>query len=192
MNAFLMATAVALSPAAAADQPAPPTHEVRTGESLSSIAQCELGDGDRWTELAALNDDRIDDPDVIEAGWALVLPEAGRGDCPERPSRRARVSATPSAASRQEPRKVKGTAVKPSGRGQGRGKLAGIRNCESGGDYGAVSASGKYRGAYQFDRQTWTAVGGSGDPAAASADEQDQRAAILYRRRGSSAWPSCG
>ncbi len=34
MNAFLMATAVALSPAAAADQPAPPTHEVRTGESL--------------------------------------------------------------------------------------------------------------------------------------------------------------
>ncbi len=65
MNAFLMTTAVALSPAAAADQPAPPTHEVRTGESLSSIAQCELGDGDRWTELAALNDDRIDGPDVI-------------------------------------------------------------------------------------------------------------------------------
>ncbi len=192
MNAFLMATAVALSPAPPADQPATPTHEVRTGESLSSIAQCELGDGDRWTELAELNDDRIDDPNLIEAGWTLVLPEAGADDCSERPTSVTRVSGAPSAAPRQESRRVKVTAVKPSGRGQDRGNLAGIRNCESSGDYGAVSADGKYRGAYQFDRQTWTAVGGSGDPAAASADEQDRRAAILYRQRGTSAWPSCG
>lgn len=71
------------------------------------------------------------------------------------------------------------------------GGLASVRNCESGGDYGAVSANGTYRGAYQFDRQTWASVGGSGDPAAASPDEQDRRAATLYVRRGTSAWPSC-
>ncbi|MBW3642205.1 MAG: transglycosylase family protein, partial [Actinobacteria bacterium] len=153
------------------------------------MAQCELGDGDRWAELVELNDDRIDDPNLIEAGWALVLPEPGADDCPERPTSTTSVSRAPSAAPRQEFRRVKVTAVKPSGRGQARGNLAGIRNCESSGDYGAVSANGRYRGAYQFDRQTWAAVGGSGDPAAASADEQDRRAAILYRQRGTSAWP---
>jgi hypothetical protein len=72
------------------------------------------------------------------------------------------------------------------------GHLRAIRACESGGDYRAVSPSGKYRGAYQFDRQTFAAVGGSGDPADASPAEQDKRAAILYDRRGPAPWPVCG
>ena len=70
--------------------------------------------------------------------------------------------------------------------------LAAIRACESGGDYGAVSSSGTYRGAYQFDAATWRAVGGHGDPAAASPAEQDRRAQMLYDRSGSSPWPVCG
>jgi hypothetical protein len=70
--------------------------------------------------------------------------------------------------------------------------LARIRRCESGGNYGAVSASGRYRGAYQFDRRTWAGVGGSGDPAAASAAEQDHRALLLLRQRGTRPWPVCG
>jgi hypothetical protein len=74
----------------------------------------------------------------------------------------------------------------------GGGSLADIRACESGGDYGAVSSSGTYRGAYQFDYQTWQSVGGSGDPAAASPEEQDMRAQMLYDQRGSSPWPNCG
>ena len=65
------------------------------------------------------------------------------------------------------------------------GHLASIRACESGGDYGAVSSSGTYRGAYQFDYATWQAVGGSGDPAAASPAEQDLRAQMLYDQSGS-------
>jgi hypothetical protein len=72
------------------------------------------------------------------------------------------------------------------------GPLAGIRACESGGSYRAVSSSGAYRGAYQFDYGTWASVGGSGDPAAASPAEQDYRAARLYAQRGSSPWPVCG
>ncbi|MCP5028967.1 MAG: hypothetical protein GY929_22055 [Actinomycetia bacterium] len=69
---------------------------------------------------------------------------------------------------------------------------AALRRCESSGSYSAVSPSGRYRGAYQFDVATWIAVGGSGDPAAAPAAEQDARALILFQRRGAGPWPVCG
>jgi peptidoglycan hydrolase-like protein with peptidoglycan-binding domain len=67
-----------------------------------------------------------------------------------------------------------------------------IAQCESGGNPTAVSASGQYRGKYQFSRETWRAMGGTGDPAAASEAEQDRRAAALYAREGASPWPVCG
>ncbi|HTO01743.1 MAG TPA: transglycosylase family protein, partial [Microthrixaceae bacterium] len=70
--------------------------------------------------------------------------------------------------------------------------LARIRRCESGGNYSIVSSSGRYRGAYQFDYRTWAGVGGSGDPAAASPAEQDYRALLLLRQRGTRPWPVCG
>ncbi len=69
--------------------------------------------------------------------------------------------------------------------------LQAIARCESGGDPTLVSASGRYRGKYQFDRATWRSVGGSGDPAAAPESEQDARAAKLMASRGPSAWPAC-
>lgn len=71
------------------------------------------------------------------------------------------------------------------------GTLASIRACESGGDYTAVSPNGQYRGAYQFDRQTWAAAGGSGDPAAASPSEQDMRAQAWIDAGHRGAWPNC-
>jgi hypothetical protein len=80
-----------------------------------------------------------------------------------------------------------GTAAPATG-----GGLDSVAQCESGGDPGAVSPDGRYRGKYQFDQQTWNSVGGSGDPAAASEAEQDQRAAALQAQRGSSPWPVCG
>ncbi len=70
--------------------------------------------------------------------------------------------------------------------------LARIAQCESGGNPRAISPSGLYRGKYQFSTDTWIAVGGSGDPAAASEAEQDRRAAILYSQRGAQPWPICG
>lgn len=70
------------------------------------------------------------------------------------------------------------------------GLLARIAQCESGGNPSAVS--GPYRGLYQFDRQTWASVGGTGDPAAASPAEQTRRAQMLLAQRGTSAWPVCG
>jgi hypothetical protein len=88
----------------------------------------------------------------------------------------------------------------PAGGGSVRGNptaaesaiLAKIRRCESRGNYSIVSPSGRYRGAYQFDIPTWRSVGGTGDPAAASPAEQDYRALLLLRARGTRPWPNCG
>ena len=70
--------------------------------------------------------------------------------------------------------------------------LEAIAACESGGDPSAVGGGGMYRGKYQFSRETWAGVGGSGDPAEASEAEQDRRAATLYARDGAGQWPVCG
>jgi Transglycosylase-like domain len=70
--------------------------------------------------------------------------------------------------------------------------LEAIASCESGGNPAAVSSDGSYRGKYQFSFETWAAVGGSGDPAAASEAEQDYRAAVLYVQSGPGQWPVCG
>ena len=69
---------------------------------------------------------------------------------------------------------------------------AALAKCESGGRPNAVSSTGKYRGMYQFSQSTWDAVGGTGDPAAASAEEQTKRAQMLYARSGAGQWPHCG
>jgi lysozyme family protein len=70
--------------------------------------------------------------------------------------------------------------------------LARIARCESGGDPTAVSPDGRYRGKYQFSRDTWKSLGGEGDPAEAPEEEQDRLARLLLERQGPSAWPHCG
>lgn len=74
-----------------------------------------------------------------------------------------------------------------------------LRQCESNGNYAITNPSGKYRGAYQFDRSTWNSVAGRHapnlvgvDPAAASPAEQDAMALALYSERGARPWPHCG
>jgi hypothetical protein len=69
--------------------------------------------------------------------------------------------------------------------------LVRIAECESGGDPRAVSRDGRYRGKYQFTLATWRSLGGSGDPAQAAESVQDRLALRLYRRSGTSPWPSC-
>lgn len=70
--------------------------------------------------------------------------------------------------------------------------LQAIAQCESGGDPTAIGGGGLYRGKYQFSVETWQAVGGSGDPAAAPEAEQDHRAILLYEQSGPGQWPVCG
>ena len=74
-----------------------------------------------------------------------------------------------------------------------------LRFCEATGNYEAVNPTGKYRGAYQFSRQTWDWIAGihhdhlvGVDPAAASPRDQDRMAQALYDLRGRGQWPVCG
>lgn len=69
--------------------------------------------------------------------------------------------------------------------------LAAIAACESSGNprsVGPVTAAGGHFGLYQFDLPTWQSVGGSGNPAHASAAEQTGRAAALLSDRGTQPW----
>jgi soluble lytic murein transglycosylase-like protein len=75
---------------------------------------------------------------------------------------------------------------------EGSTQLASIARCESGGDPTAISASGRYRGKYQFSRATWRELGGKGDPAKAPESVQDEMAARLFAQLGTSPWPVCG
>jgi hypothetical protein len=70
-------------------------------------------------------------------------------------------------------------------------QLQAIAACESGGNPTADTGNGFY-GKYQFTLSTWQAVGGSGNPAAASEGEQDRRAAALLAQAGPGQWPVCG
>src|ERR671911_679523 len=66
-----------------------------------------------------------------------------------------------------------------------------IAECESGGNPRAISPGGLYRGKYQFSRETWRALGGTGDPADAPEWRQDRLALKLYRQSGTAPWPNC-
>jgi hypothetical protein len=72
------------------------------------------------------------------------------------------------------------------------GTLQAIAACESGGNPHAIGGGGAFRGKYQFTYETWAAMGGSGDPAAAPEAEQDRLAAKLYATAGAGQWPVCG
>lgn len=77
--------------------------------------------------------------------------------------------------------------------------LARLRACESGVNYGAVSSTGSYRGAYQFSRGTWNNIArrhyphlAGVDPAAAHPFDQDRMARALWATSGRGQWPHCG
>jgi uncharacterized protein YabE (DUF348 family) len=83
----------------------------------------------------------------------------------------------------------------PSGVGSAaRLNWSGLAKCESGGNPRAANPAGYY-GLYQFNRQSWATVGGSGLPSQASGAEQTYRAQLLYNRangRWQGQWPNCG
>ncbi|RXR26862.1 resuscitation-promoting factor [Oerskovia turbata] len=67
---------------------------------------------------------------------------------------------------------------------------AALAKCESGGNPTTNTGNGYY-GLYQFSASTWRAVGGSGLPSQASAEEQTMRAQMLQARSGWGQWPAC-
>lgn len=66
-----------------------------------------------------------------------------------------------------------------------------LASCESHGQLDAVNRTGTFRGLLQFSRVTWESVGGSGDPAEATFEEQVWRGHVLQERSGWGQWPHC-
>jgi hypothetical protein len=66
--------------------------------------------------------------------------------------------------------------------------------CESGRDPKAVGGGGRYRGAFQFRKDTWRAAPKSpgGDPVRYSYKTQAVVAVALKRKDGAHHWPTCG
>ncbi|GHG00245.1 MULTISPECIES: LysM peptidoglycan-binding domain-containing protein [Streptomyces] len=70
-------------PSAASASPTYTVRDVRPAESLWSIAEREMGDGERWREIAALNEGRtmpdgrkFQSSSFLQPGWQLQMPEA--------------------------------------------------------------------------------------------------------------------
>lgn len=74
-----------------------------------------------------------------------------------------------------------------------------LRQCESSGNYRAVSRNGLYYGAYQFWPDTWNFVASRNyprlinvSPRDATPQDQDRMAYRLWEERGDQPWPVCG
>ncbi|MEU6182570.1 ubiquitin-like domain-containing protein [Streptomyces coeruleorubidus] len=143
---------------------------------------------------------RTDDPTLFRG--TEVVEEAGRPGL-----RRVTYSLRTVNGVKQKPRRVRtevvreprpqvvkvGTKPRPTSvQGADHLDWQGLAACESGGRPDAVDSSGTYGGLYQFDTQTWQALGGTGRPQDAPAAEQTYRAKKLYVRSGASPWPHCG
>lgn len=52
------------------------TYTVKPGDTLSGIAESEMGDAKRWPELYAANKDAVGkNPDMIHPGLELTIPD---------------------------------------------------------------------------------------------------------------------
>ncbi|MGI3779633.1 MAG: LysM peptidoglycan-binding domain-containing protein, partial [Janthinobacterium lividum] len=82
------------------------TVRVRSGDTLTSVAERALGDADRWTELYRANRDQLSDPDDLPVGLTLRLPggsPAERATTRDQDPHRTVGSAAPEPAAEPEP-----------------------------------------------------------------------------------------
>jgi nucleoid-associated protein YgaU len=61
--------------AAAGDVPTARMYIVQGGDSLSKIAKKFYGDANAWKRIFEANKDVVKNPDVIQPGWKLQIPE---------------------------------------------------------------------------------------------------------------------
>ncbi|MDP9070194.1 MAG: transglycosylase family protein, partial [Actinomycetota bacterium] len=119
-------------------------------------------------------------------------PKPAKGAAPAKPKPAAKPEPKPEA--KPKPAPPAALAAKTSAQKTEAETLACIRRVESGGNYGAVSPSGIYRGAYQMDDDFWRKYGGdaalTGRHEQASAAQQDAVAGRGFRDRGLDPWPS--
>lgn len=64
----------------AAAQSAAQTYTVQSGDSLWKIAKNHYGDGAQYMQIYYANRDKIQDPDKINVGWELTIPNANQSN----------------------------------------------------------------------------------------------------------------
>ncbi|MFI9359838.1 LysM peptidoglycan-binding domain-containing protein [Kitasatospora sp. NPDC053057] len=111
-RAALPAAQPAAAPASAADQhPTYTVRDSRPADSLWSIAERQLGSGERWEEIAKLNNGRVmDDSGIrfdaerpIQPGWELLMPADAKPDEAKAPAPAPAPTPAPAPAQAQTP-----------------------------------------------------------------------------------------
>lgn len=151
------------------------THVVKPGDTLWDLV------GSRYHEVARAN--HIANPDLIYVGQRIELDSVNASVPSE-----AAVTRRP--ASPRHPRHATRSHRASAAAVATASVWDRIAQCESGGDW-HISTGNGYYGGLQFTLSSWRAAGGSGNPAAASREEQIRVARNLQRMQGWGAWPVC-
>ena len=167
-----------------------PAEPAGPGRAVGVLSAADLADGRLLSPLSVGQQLRAD----AEAAELQALADAQAAE--EEAAAAAEAATTTTAPPPQPPP----PPPAPDPGGPTAAQWAALRQCESGGNYGAVSANGLYFGAYQFMIGTWDSTAssaGRGDlvgvrPDHAAPGDQDAMAQALYARRGSAPWPHCG
>ena len=176
------------------------TVQVRSSDSLSTLARRYYHHAGWWPRIWWANRHQVANPNEIRAGEAFIIPvpRAPRPStvvgalhaipkpppppAPAPVQQAAPVAAAPAAA----PAPVASSGIAATG-GMGAFQTCVIQR-ESGGNPSAVNPSSGAGGLYQFLPSTWQALGHSGLPENASVAEQNQAFQQQYAQSGTAAW----
>lgn len=163
--------------------------------AVGTVTAADLADGRLLSTLTVGEDLRAQ-----AAADALAAEEAQQEAEAEAAAEATTTTTAPPPPPPPPPPPAPEPAPAPSPGGPSAAQWAALRQCESGGNYAAVSPSGRYYGAYQFLPSTWDSTAASVGrhdlvgvrPDHAAPADQDAMALALYNSRGASPWPHCG
>lgn len=142
------------------------------------VAEDRLAVGGSDSAVAPVVAMRVQLPDDLMQN--LVVPHPAPAPSPPPP---------PPVAERPRAQRVSRTATRT--RPASGDVFMALARCESGGNAGAHSSTGKYHGAFQFGLSTWRSVGYGGDPHEYPFEVQLEAARRLQARSGWGQWPRC-
>ena len=68
-------SSTAASPSGAKEAPTARMYIVQSGDSLSKISKKFYGDANSWKRIFEANRDIVKNPDMIQPGWKLQIPD---------------------------------------------------------------------------------------------------------------------
>ena len=166
----------------------PDRYVVKSGDTLSSIAERFYKNPDFWPVLYWANHGQIRYADVIEEGQTLAIP-AKPAKVPGAPSVLGPAPApAPAYAPVAAPQEAAPVQVATTYNGDGGSFQACVIAAESGGNSQVMNGTGHY-GLYQFSSSTWAEYGGNpADFGDASVAEQNQVFSTAMASGGASNW----